>query len=256
MSDLAIYLGGVPAQLREELLSAYTEIVHNYYEHRWEPAELNGGKFCEIVYSILRGHADGAMPGNATKPSNMVDACRALERETSLPRGFRILISRMLPVLYEIRNNRGVGHVGGEVDANQMDATAVIEMSSWVMAELIRVFHATTTKAATAAVSALVDRRVPLVWATGDVRRVLNPAMKAKDQTLVLLYSSAKPVALDDLVNWIEYSNKSLYKKNVILQLHQNRLVEFNDAESMAVLTPLGAKHVETTLLKNLQPGG
>ena len=81
---------------------------------------------CEVVYTILRGHIDGAFPARAKKPANMVDACRSLETETGFPRTIRIQIPRMVIALYEIRNNRGVGHVGGDVDPNHMDATAVV----------------------------------------------------------------------------------------------------------------------------------
>jgi len=47
----------------------------------------------------------------------------------------------MLIAQYEIRNNRGVGHVGGDVDQNHMDAKIVVEMAKWTIAELIRLFH-------------------------------------------------------------------------------------------------------------------
>src|ERR1700722_12416139 len=102
--------------LRNELLTSYQEIMLNYVEQRWEPAELNGGKFCEVVYSIIHGAIKGSWPAKASKPVNMVRECRALE---NVPpdaarvgdRSLRILIPRVLPVLYEVRNNRGVGRM-------------------------------------------------------------------------------------------------------------------------------------------------
>src|SRR4029079_6642275 len=110
---------------------------------RWEPSELNGGKLCEVAYSILKGYVDGRMPPRPKKPRNMVDACRALEAadDSVFPRSVRIQIPRMLIALYEIRNNRGVGHVGGDVNPNEMDSRVVLETSKWIMAELVRLFH-------------------------------------------------------------------------------------------------------------------
>jgi len=64
-----------------------------------------------------------------------------MEVHTRVPRSFQILIPRLLPALYEIRNNRGVGHVGGDVDPNYMDATMVVGAVKWIMGELTRVFH-------------------------------------------------------------------------------------------------------------------
>ena len=62
-------LSGLPPKLRAELLEAFNEIVRNYREGRWEPAELNGGKLSEVVYSIVRGLIDGGFPPSASKRS-------------------------------------------------------------------------------------------------------------------------------------------------------------------------------------------
>ncbi|MGH3345730.1 MAG: hypothetical protein ACRDO4_02000 [Nocardioides sp.] len=52
-------LSVLPPTLRKDLLDAFNEIVKNYREHRWEPSELNGGKFCEAAYTICVGWLDG-----------------------------------------------------------------------------------------------------------------------------------------------------------------------------------------------------
>src|SRR5438876_337250 len=82
------------------------KLARHYRESRWEPAELNGGKLSEIVYTILKGHVDGAFPATPSKPRNMVDACGALASANSFPRAIRIQIPRIIVALYEIRNNR------------------------------------------------------------------------------------------------------------------------------------------------------
>src|SRR5215831_12151768 len=128
-------LAAIPVGLRQPLLTEYQSIVQNFSEHRWSPSELSGGKFCEIVFTILDGHAKSAYPTKPAKPKNFVQACRQLESHAHVPRSFQILIPRLLPALYEVRNNRGVGHVGGDVDPNHMDATFVLASCSWVMAE-------------------------------------------------------------------------------------------------------------------------
>src|SRR5438132_11109712 len=129
MIDATTILAHLPASLRDPLLQSFQEIAANYAEHRWEPSELNGGKFCEVVYTIIDGHITGRYPARPSKPSNMLTACRNLEGKPEDKgrvgdRSLRILIPRMLVALYEIRNNRGVGHVGGDVIPNFLDATA------------------------------------------------------------------------------------------------------------------------------------
>jgi hypothetical protein len=254
--DPSRVLATLPQALREELLDSYQKIMSNYLERRWEPSELNGGKFCEVVYSIVDGALKGSFPANASKPANMLAACQALEKQSSDPnrvgdRSLRILIPRLLPMLYEIRNNRGVGHVGGDVDPNHMDAEAVQVMAGWVMAELVRIFHGVKTEEAQETVDALVERKSPLIWEVLGKRRVLDAKMTAKNQVLVLLHHSPGWVSAADLLNWVEYSNPSKFRTVVLKQLHDARLIEFDAVNQRASISPLGVKKVEEELLRS-----
>jgi hypothetical protein len=256
VTDPTKVLAGIPPGLREPLLASYQEIVANYTEHRWEPAELNGGKLCEIVFSIVDGALSGTFPPKPAKPANMVDACRALEKVPPVAtrlgdRSLRILIPRMLTALYEIRNNRNVGHVGGEVDPNHLDATAVLSMASWVVAELVRIFHNISTKEAQDSVDALIERRDPLIWQVGDVRRVLDPSMTARDQALLLLHQRPGWVSDKELASSIEYSSVAMFRSRVLEPLHRDRFLEFDRKAGQARLSPVGRGDVEDRLLKS-----
>ena len=188
----------------------------------------------------------------------MISACQALEKVPTDAtrvgdRSLRILIPRVLPVLYEVRNNRGVGHVGGDVSANHMDAEAVQAMASWVMAEFVRIFHGVDVKEAQVTVDALAERKTPLIWEIdGGVRRVLDHGMNAKDQTLLLLHHSTGWVSANDLFDWVEYSTPSNYRKNVLVPLHDDRRIEHDAAQGFARISPKGAKDVEDRLLKGI----
>ncbi len=255
MIDPSKILAGLPATLRDPLLESYKEIARNYTEHRWGPSELDGGKFCEAAYSIVAGNLSGKFPAKPSKPKDMVKDCRALEM---LPadaarvgdRSLRILIPRALPVLYEIRNNRGVGHIGGEVDPNFMDATAVYGMASWILAELVRIFHTVSTQEAQTAVDSLVERKHLLVWEVDGVRRVLDPKMPKSDQTLLLLYSKPGWVGESDLVLWVEYSSASMFRQRVLEILHSARLIEYDQDGGRIRISPSGSQDVEQRILK------
>lgn len=251
-SSVHTVLGAIPKGLRSELVSAFERIVVNYREGRWEPAALNGGKFSEVVYTILRGHTDGSFPKKATKPSNFVDACRKLEQDgasQNVPRSLRIQIPRVLIALYEIRNNRGVGHVGGDVDPNHMDSVAVLYMAKWVMAELIRVFHTVDTAQATDIVEALVQRESILIWEVDGKKRVLDPSMSQKDRSLLLLYGAEKAVKDSDLISWVEAANPSAYRRDVLRPAHKAKMIEYDEDKREVHLSPLGVDYVEQRLL-------
>lgn len=255
MMDPSQLLAAVPVPLSDALLQTYQQIMSNYLERRWEPSTLNGGKFCEVVHSIIHGAVTGNFPATATKPANMVDACRALEKMPPSPtrvgdRSLRILIPRALCVLYEIRNNRGVGHVGGDVDANYMDAEAMRGMTSWIMAELVRVFHGVSTQEAQEVVDALIERKTPAIWEVGQVKRVLVAGLSTKEHVLMFLHHSGSGVSVDNLFKWTEYSNVSVFRSKVLRSLHKERLIEFDTKRDLARISPLGVKLIEEKLRK------
>src|ERR1700683_4834624 len=130
MLDANKAFSSLTSGLRTALLAEYNSILQNFTEQRWTPAELSGGQFCEIVYTILDGFAKKSYAAAPSKPKNFLEACKKLESNTGVPRSFQILIPRLLPPLYEIRNNRNVGHVGGDVDPNFMDSSTVLSMAS------------------------------------------------------------------------------------------------------------------------------
>lgn len=235
-------LAVVPSGLRDPLIKEYNSVMQNFMERRWSPSALSGGKFCEIVYTILDGYFSGSYAATPSKPRDFVAACRALESKTGGPRSFQILIPRLLPALYEIRNNRGVGHAGGDVDSNSMDASAVVSMTSWIMAELVRVFHSATVTEAQISVENLIERRMPIIWSNGDVRRVLRTGLKLKDQ-IILLVGSATTATADQVFQWSEYANRSHFNRT-LRTLHESRLIEYNKATGSILLLPPGADYV------------
>ena len=245
-------LASVPAGLRDPFLAALNEISSNFAAHKWEPSELNGGKLCETAYTILRGHVDGKWAAKPSKPRDFVSACRDFENATAFPQSVRITTPRLLMAIYEIRNNRGVGHAGSDVDPNHMDATLVLAGAKWVVAELVRIFHNVSTTEATAVVDALVERVVPTVWSIGTTRRVLVPGLSMKDQTLLFLYGPAGWVAESDLISWVEHSNIYVYRRDILVKMHKERLIEYDDVARRAHITPPGIKYVEERLAAHL----
>jgi len=256
MLDPSKVLASIPSALRDPLFKSYEEITTNFAEHRWEPSELNGGKLCEVVYTIIHDVLTGSVSARPSKPKNMLLACQQLEQLPAQPgrvgdHSLRILIPRMLSALFDFRNNRGVGHAGADVDPNFMDATAVYSMASWILAEMVRVFHAIPPQEAQEVVDALVERKIGLVWQVEEIKRVLNPKMNKVDQTLVLLYSKPAWVGENELFRWVEYSTPNTFRTNILRVLHKKRLIEYDEENHRARISPLGSQEVEKELLKS-----
>jgi hypothetical protein len=249
MIDPSKLLANIPASLREPLIEEYRGICNAYNEGRWKLASLDAGRFCEVAYTIVHGALSGTFASAPEKPKNFLAACQALENKAPVlvgDRSLRILIPRLLPALYEVRNNRNVGHVGGDVVANKMDSTFVREAASWVVAELVRITHGVSTSEAQDSVDALVERTHPLVWEVDGIKRVLSRGMKISDEVLVLLYSTPGWTKTSDLKAWT-HNNPNLNR--VLSGLFKKRVIEVGTDKAM--ITPLGVKLVETKLLKS-----
>lgn len=242
----------LPTTLRDDLLNAFNEIVNNYREHRWEPSELNGGKLCEAVYTICKGWLEGgAYPPRAAKPSRFPNKCWEMEsayQQVPNSRSARILIPRMMIGLYDVRNNRGVGHAGADVDPNQMDATVVLYTAKWLVAELVRLLHTLTTDEATAVVDGLIQREVAWIWAHEDKKRVLQKGLTWKQQTLLLLLTESGDVNESDVFRWLEHPGLPSFRKDVLKQLHKSRLVEYDVTARTVRLLPPGVTAAEALL--------
>jgi hypothetical protein len=249
MSSIDVLLKTIPESHRLPLIKEYNTIVHNYFEKKWLPSELSGGRFSEIVFCILDGIGTGKFGQNPTKPRNMEKDCKTLESNMNLCRSFRILIPRVLPVLYEIRNNRNVGHIGGDIDSNEMDSFTVLTLSSWIIAEMVRVFNGVSSDEAKKLVESITERKIPIIWSDDTVKRVLSDKLTLQDQVLVLLASNNSEAIFDELVSWCEVKNVTYFKK-ILKRLHTTRFIEYKEKEGRIILLPPGNNYVTELIQK------
>jgi hypothetical protein len=155
----------------------------------------------------------------------------------------------MLPVLYEIRNNRSVGHVGGDVDPNHMDAVAVVSMCNWVMAELVRVFHGLSVDDAQKVVDTLAEVKMPVIWTDGIVKRVLQPSLKLNEQLLLLTATAVPDVTVTQLKEWSEYKSQKYFLKT-LRGLHKKRFIELTETTGKVRILPPGTQFVMQLIRK------
>ena len=155
--------------------------------------------------------------------------------------------------LYTLRNKRGIGHVGGDVDANRIDCVAIVRTADWIMCELIRVYHGLSLEEAQDLVDGISYKFIPDVWEVGSKKRVLKQGLNAKQKTLLLLYSQTDSLVLtEDLFDWVEYYRLDAFKQKILKPLHKDKLIEFDNTNDVVYLSPLGIKKVEDNILKNI----
>jgi hypothetical protein len=239
-------LKGIPNGLRQPLIKLYEETLSEYRAGRWEAVGTKAGKTCEVVYSIIHGKVSGTYPSKPSKPKNMVDDCKRLEQHNKTHgRSLCIQVPRVLTAVYELRNNRDIGHVGSDVNPNHMDAELMIRAVKWLMAELVRNFGTMNTDEARELIESVTERSFHAVWSEGKTRRVLNTSLRIADKALVLLYASGGKAQLDQLFAWTEHSNKGVFKSQVMKPLHITAMVHIDKSSGEVTLLPPGVRHVE-----------
>jgi len=248
--------GHLPADLVDFLLNSYKEIKENYLLERHEPSELNGGKLVEACYRILQQETSGSYTAPGINTPDMIGKLRAFEQipATSAIESFRIHIPRTLATIYNIRNKRGVGHLSGDVNPNYVDSTLISACADWTLAEFLRIYYSCSLDDAQKMVNAISVRPTFLVHEVVDLKRVLNPDLKHRDQVLVLLASSyPNPVSENDLIKWIEPKSKATFVNSVLKKLHAERLIEYY-SDKVCHILPTGLKYVENNYNNFIKP--
>ena len=69
------------------------------------------------------------------------------------------------------------------------------------------------------------------------------------DRTLVLLYGEPSGIDEKDLIASVEHSNPSVYRRDIFHKAHKQRLLEYDSKIRKAIISPLGAKYVESKIL-------
>lgn len=255
-SPLEAALTGVPKTLRTRLIERYGTLKGEYLKGNYESCGMAAGRFAEVIIRILQSELTGAhVPlGQQLRPFDQETGALGQLPKTAGPESLRLIMPRALAFLYTLRNKRGIGHEGGDVDSNEIDAATCVRTADWCLSELIRVVHEMSLEEAQALLDAIAEREVPYVWDIAGIKRVLDPSLTAREQVLVLLYSDPEiAVPVEDLFEWVEYGRKDHFRTNVLVPLHRARLVEFDNDTSTVLLSPLGATETEVNVLPKVK---
>jgi hypothetical protein len=257
-SPLDDVLANIPSEFRNRIKKFYLELKSRHSEGKHDAAGVSAGRFCETVVRLLQHELKMSVTPFGLQISNLPRECESFATvEKSIGNdSLRIVIPRAVSLLYTLRNKRGIGHVGGDVDANAVDGITIARVSDWILCELIGIFHKMSLEDADALVSSLASRDIPDVWEVGGRKRVLRPDLDFKQKTLVLLYSeTGSAVLAEDLFAWCKYSNLTVYKTKVLEHLDKDDLVDYDRQSESVTLSPLGVKIVEEKVLNRKVPG-
>ena len=261
-SPLDDALAKLPADFRKRIARFYLELKSRHAQSRHDASKQDtvggsAGKLCETIVRLLQHELAGRFTPFGQQ-LNLAAMCESFAQfpKTTGNDSLRVVIPRAVSFLYTLRNKRGIGHVGWDIDANAIDGLTIARVADWVLCELIRNFHTMSLEDADALVGSVASRDVPDVWEVAGRKRVLRADLDFKQKTLLLLYASTESAVLaEDLFAWCKYSNFAVYKTKVLRQLDSANLVDYDDATQSVVLSPLGVKLVEEQIVGSQAAG-
>lgn len=234
------------ARLVDELLEAHSEVKRNFYLGGLRLNAVEGGRFCEAAFRLL----EQATTGRFTPLNKGLNTDKVIQQLASLPVGAhsdsaRLHIPRALRVVYDIRNNRDAVHLADNIDPNLQDASLVVGIVDWVLAEFVRLFHRNVSaNEAQQIVESLVTRAVPAVEDFNGFLKVLNPSLSAGDHCLVVLYQRGPQGATyKDLQRWA----RPKMRRNLRQTLHRlaHNTAQVHQDGNLYRITRAGQEEVE-----------
>jgi hypothetical protein len=174
--------------LTTQLLDEFISLERRFVQRDWEPAELDGGQFCEVLARILYHQDSGTL--NRTKGFNDCAEYIEIDRNSHAiaPRQDGLHLIRVLRTVYKFRSQRGSVHISPTYTPNHMDAKLIIENVRWALNETLRVFWQGDREKVAKAIREVLQFDVPAVGVFESIVIVQRTDLTAEEEILVLLH--------------------------------------------------------------------
>ncbi len=201
----------------DALVSHFQRGVADYHQSKWENALGKHAKFLEAVLKTLLAEANlPPQTGRQFKVDNAINSLGSAPNE-SVDDSIRLTIPRACRFIYDITSSRGGRHDSDAIDANEMDATVVLNTCAWVLAEMIRYSQKLgDPDSAKIAVDSVMKRRYPFVEEIdGRAYIDLKSARSARDLGLMILwYRGTARISRGELVAAIRRQRRNITLTN------------------------------------------
>jgi hypothetical protein len=234
----------------DSALKYYQSATEKFLSREWDRVAQDLGRFAEAVTKAIMdlGNIMPSATGRQFKVSN--ELRRFESHQPPLPEVLRMVVPKALIFITELVNNR-LGRHDTELDPHEMDASAVMPIGSWVLAELVRFCSPSTDQdAATALIQAITAKTMPFFEVIEGRTYVQNGhELKADELALLLMYHAYPArVAYDELVRTVKrhgIGQSSAYKGI-------GKLKNFVDADQSGWILRAGGRQKAERLLAEL----
>jgi hypothetical protein len=238
--------------LAERLVDEFISIEKRFIQRDWEPAELDGGQFAEILARIIY-HLDSSIL-NLNKSFD--ECCKFIESDQSqhliLPRQNALHIVKVIRTIYKFRSQRGAVHISSNYLPNHMDSKLVIECTRWSFAETLRVFWVGDREKVAKAIRELLQFDVPSIGVFDSKILVQRTDLNTEEEILVLLhFAGEQGSSRNELGKNCKFSPSSITRGvQNLLSSSKREIIQL--AGGNYRLTDLGSKRVREDLSDKL----
>lgn len=193
MSDLLDHIKAdlstnIDASIVDDILKSYAKLLAKHRASKLDEALVAGGRFVEHT---LRAIEYVRTKKVLSEIKSVAATNTKIENDTSLPETLRLLIPRALyGMVYNIRSKRNAVHVK-EIDPRGIDVAMCVAAASWVLAELIRMFHVSDEKSVAHCMSVLSRTAIPFIESI-DGEVFVGKLVKPRYEVLLLLAHAGK----------------------------------------------------------------
>lgn len=237
--------------LATQLINEFVSLERRYILRDWEPAELDGAHFCEVLARILyhrdSGHLDAGRDfAECRKYIHNDDVVHNVNRDDAK------MLFMAITVVHKFRSKRGIGHVSPSYTANHMDARYMMESVRWAMVETLRIFWTSDRNAAAKAIQELLRFDVPCIAKYEDVLMVQRTDLRPEHEILVLLhYGGSRGFTRRELGTHTKCSAVAVTRAlDALTSPERREVVEVGD--KTFILTDLGHKRLREELASKL----
>lgn len=228
------------------LIKHFQAAVDEYYRGEWEKSLGKAGKFLEAVLKALL--VEASLPVPSGRQFKVDRAISDLAAAGSAAETIRLTIPRCCRFIYDVTSNRGGRHDPDEVDANEMDATAILADCAWVLAEMVRYSQRQgDLSQAKSVVDGLMKRRYPFIEEIdGRVYVDLKAAKSARELGLLILWHrGTRRISRDELVKSIRRQRGGVSQANARMAVERLSDVIDDDGSGMVRLRGVGFRQAD-----------
>jgi len=235
-----------------QLLDEFVSMERRFIQGDWEPAELDGGQFCEALARIIY-HVDSS---NLNLTKSFDDCLRYVENDQVIhgiqPRQDALHLGRVLRTIYKFRSQRGAVHISPTYKPNHMDSKLIIESVRWGMNEVLRIFWQGDREKVAKAIREILQFDVPCVGSFEDALLVQRTDLSAEEELLILLhYAGEAGFSRTELGRHSKCSPSSVTRCLQKLEAADYRQIILLSSGSYR-LTDLGSKRIREQLADKL----